>query len=58
MNYLKKKNKLHPTLKLTMAHTTVKDEPMEDRCKCEPCDSIPFLDTSIIIENGRIEVDL
>ena len=51
-------NKLHPTLKLTMAHTTVKDEPMEYRCNCEPCDSIPFLYTSISIENGRIEVDL
>ena len=41
-----------------MAHTTGKYEPMEDRCKCEPCDSIPFLDTSISIEIGRIEVDL
>ena len=41
-----------------MTHITVRDEPMEDRCKCEPRDSIPFFDTSISIENGRIEVDL
>ena len=29
-------NKFHPTLKFTMAHTTVKDEPLDDRCSCEP----------------------
>ena len=51
-------NKIHPTLKFTMAHTTPELESEEDKCDCEKTKSIPFLDTSISIENGRIEVDL
>ena len=33
-------------------------EKSEDRCDCEPLSSIPFLDTLVTIENGRIDVDL
>ena len=51
-------NKIHPTLKFTMSHTSIKDEPLEERCNCEETNSIPFLDTSLSIENGRVEVDL
>ena len=51
-------NKIHPTLKFTMAHTTLINEPEEDRCDCQPQISIPFLDTSLKLENGKIEVDL
>ena len=29
-----------------------------DRCECKYQESIPFLDTSLSIEDGRIEVDL
>ena len=50
--------KIHPTLKFTMNHTTPESEAEEDSCDCEKQKSIPFLDTDISIENGRIEVDL
>ena len=51
-------NKLHPTLKFTMEHTSIPDEPKEDRCDCEYKSSIPFLDTSLSLENGKVEIDL
>ena len=49
-------NQIHPTLKFTMEHTTPEHEPEEDRCDCERKTSIPFLDTSLSIEKGRIEI--
>ena len=51
-------NEIHPTLKFTMTHTSVENERPEDRCTCEPISSIPFLDTLLSIENGRVIVDL
>ena len=51
-------NKIHPSLKFTMNHTTPAEEPETDRCECQQKESIPFLDTSLSIENGRIEIDL
>ena len=36
-------NQIHPTIKLTMKHTSIKDEPKEERCDCEETNSIPFL---------------
>ena len=42
-------NQIHPTLKFTMTHTSLKEEPMEDRCDCPFTSSIPFLDTSLSI---------
>ena len=51
-------NKLHPTLKFTINHTTPETEAEEDRCQCPPSNSIPFLDTSLSIVHGKIEVDL
>ena len=51
-------NKIHPTLKFTLNHTNPEEEREEDRCDCEPQASIPFLDTSLSIVNGRIETDL
>ena len=41
-----------------MIHTLVENEAEEDRCMCEKRTSIPFLDTSLSIEIGRIEMDL
>jgi hypothetical protein len=41
-----------------MEHTSVENEPDEDKCDCQPKTSIPFLDTSLSIENGQIEIDL
>ena len=51
-------NQIHPTLIFTMVHTSVESEPEEDQCNCEKTDSIPFLDTLIKIENGKIDIDL
>ena len=51
-------NKLHPNIKFTMNHTTPKSELKEEQCDCELKSSIPFLDTSVSIENGEIVVDL
>ena len=57
-NLFNEMNEIHPTLKFTLNHTTPKEEPIEDRCDCEPKDSIPFLDTSISIIEGKLDTDL
>ena len=51
-------NKIHPTLKFTLNHTTPENEADCDNCDCESKTFVPFLDTSISIEQGKIEVDL
>ena len=51
-------NKIHPTLKFTLNYTTPQGEADNDRCECIYQDSIPFLDTSLSIENFIIDVDL
>ena len=51
-------NELHPTLKFTMIHTTLNGESEEEKCRCENRNSIPYLDTQISIENGKLEIDL
>ena len=51
-------NCIHPTLKFTMQHTTPKTEKLEDRYECEPKNSIPFLDISISVVEGKIDTDL
>ena len=45
-------NKLHPTLKFTITHTTP-DTELEGRCQCTPLKSIPFLDTSLSIVKSK-----
>ena len=44
-------NKIHPTLKFTLIHTTPQGEAAIDRCECKYQESIPFLDTSLSIED-------
>ena len=51
-------NKIHPQINLTMSHTSVPGESIEDKCDCEPRSEIPFLDTLCSLEEGRIETDL
>ena len=51
-------NKIHPSLKFTIYHTSPDNESEEDKCQCEIQKSIPFLDTSITIKNGKIDLDL
>ena len=53
-----KMNEIHNTLKFTLNHTSIKNENINDRCNCEEKYSIPFLDTSLSIKNGKMEVDL
>ena len=54
----KEMNEIHPTLKFTINHTSPENEAKEDRCQCEIKQSIPFLDTSVTIINGKIDLDL
>jgi hypothetical protein len=51
-------NKIHPQINLTMSHTSVPGESIEDKCDCEPRSKIPFLDTLCSLKEGRIETDL
>ena len=41
-----------------MNQTSIENEPNEDKCDCEYKNSIPFLDTLISLEEGKIKVDL
>ena len=41
-----------------MSHTSLENETKEDQCDCEIKSSIPFLDTSVSIKEGKIDVDL
>ena len=41
-----------------MSHTTRDDEPLEHGCDCDAMTSIPFLDISCSIIEGRIDTDL
>lgn len=56
--FFDKINQIHPSIKLTMTHTSRKAEPISERCSCEETSSIQFLDTSCSIVNKRIKVDL
>ena len=51
---------ISPSIKFMMQHTKkVSDDDSENQiCKCELCDSIPFLDTSLSIREGKINSDL
>ena len=51
-------NKISPSIKLTMNHTSILGENIEDKCDCKEAYEIPFLDTLCSIKNGRIETDL
>ena len=51
-------NKIHPSVKFTLQHTTPDKEDIEDRCECIASSSVPFLDTSVSLKQGRIILDL
>ena len=50
-------NNIHKDIKFTMSHTSP-SQPQSQTCSCPPMDSIPYLDTSCKIRNGRIITDL
>ena len=49
-------NNIHPNIKFTYQHTTPESE--TDRCGCSSKTFIPYLDTSVSIHKGKIDVDL
>jgi hypothetical protein len=49
-------NNIHPNIKLTMSHTSLKSE--LEPCECSFKESIPFLDTECKIKEGKIVTDL
>ena len=51
-------NNIHPSIKFTMSHTSNIHEDPSTRCDCPNRESIPFLDTSCKIIDGRIILDL
>ena len=51
-------NKINQTIQLTMKHTSMHNEPEEDRCHCIETNHIPFHDTLISIKKGKIYIDL
>ena len=51
-------NKIHPSIKFTIEHTTPDEESEEDNCSCQKQKSVPYLDTSLSIKEGRIVFDL
>ena len=51
-------NKINPTIQFAMNHTSIENLPNEDKCDCEDEFSIPFLDTFISLEEGKIKVNL
>ena len=55
--FLTEINNIHPSIKFTMSHTTPLniENPV---CGCKPAETIPFLDTSCQIVDGKILTDL
>ena len=45
--FLDEINKIAPSIKFTMQHTKKCSDTNDSICDCEPCDSIPFLDTEM-----------
>ena len=58
LNLFQKINQIHPAIKLTMEHTSLENEPLNEKRDCTLKKSIQFLDTSCEIKNGKIEIDL
>ena len=51
-------NNIHSSINFTLEHTRKPSSDPEDDCQCEARQSIPFLDTSLSLRNGRINSDL
>ena len=51
-------NRLHKSIKFTMNHRSPPNEAEVDSCQCAKESSIPFLDVSCSIQNGKIETNL
>ena len=51
-------NKLHKSIRFTMNHTSPLKEHEDDSCDCPKQVSIPFLDVSCSIQDGKLVTDL
>ena len=51
-------NSLHKSIKFTMNHTSPQKEHEDDMCDCPRQVSIPFLDVSCSIQDGKLQTDL
>ena len=51
-------NNLHKSIRFTMNHSSPLMEDEDDRCDCPKQVSIPFLDVSCSIKDGKLETDL
>ena len=52
-------NKLHPTIKFTMTHTTSQSEwDLPPSCQCPKVEAVPFLDTLCRVKEGKISTDM
>ena len=51
-------NQAHETIKLTMSHTSIENEPLENKCDCEHTSAIPYLDVLCSFKEGQIKTDL
>ena len=58
-NFFEDINSIHPHIKFTMSHTTLRSEDNhQTSCACPPLQAIPFLDISCTIKEGGIITDL
>ena len=51
-------NKLHPTIKFTISHTSLENNPEEHKCEWEPTTAIPLLDTLCFMKERHKDTDL
>ena len=49
-------NNLHKSIRFTMNHTSLLKEHEDDRCDCPKQFSIPFLDVSCSIQDGKLDL--
>ena len=47
-------NQIHPTIKFTMSHTSIRNELLDNRCECKEQYSIPFLDVSCSLKEEKL----
>ena len=57
-HFLTELNNIHPTIKFTMSHAFPNLKETQHLCECDQSITLPFLDTSCKIINGKIIVDL
>ena len=59
-NFMKDINTINPSIQFTLAHTTLTSAMniLEPACTCERITTLPFLDTSLSIQDGKVQADL